>query len=70
MHPNCNLFICIQARLLLEAPDHQTQAYSARSLSVAAPSESLWNSLPVGIKNAQTLFSFKRKLKTYLFNQL
>ena len=31
---------------------------------------SLWNSLPVDIKNAQSLFIVKKKLKTFLFNQL
>ena len=49
-------------------PAHQTQAYGARSSSVAAPA--LWNSLPVDIKNAQSLFIFEKKLKTFLFNQL
>ena len=53
--------------LPLVVPPHQTQAYGARSFSVAAPT--LWNSLPVDIKNAQSLFIFKKKLKTFLFNQ-
>ena len=54
--------------LSLVVPAHQTQAYGALSFSVAAPA--LWNSLPVDIKNAQSLFIFKKKLKTFLCNQL
>ena len=46
---------------------YQNQAYGARSFSVAAPT--LWNSLPVDIKNTQSLFIFKKKLKHfYLIN--
>jgi len=54
--------------LSLVVPAHQTQAYGARSFSIAAPT--LWNSLPVDIKNAQSLFTYKKKLKTFLFYQL
>ena len=50
----------------LVVPAYQTQANGARSFSVAAPT--LRNSLPVDIKNAQSLFIFKKKLKTFLFN--
>jgi len=55
-------------RLSLVVPPHQTQAYGACSFSVAAPT--LQKSLPVDIKNAQSLFIFKKELKTFLFNQL
>ena len=65
--PNQNLRSAFRG-LSLVVPPHQTQAYGARSFSVAAPC--LWNSLPVDIKNAQSLFIFKKKLKTFLFNQL
>ena len=65
--PNRNLRSASRG-LSLVVPPHQTQAYGARSFSVAAPT--LWNSLPVDIKNAQSLFIFKKKLKTFLFNQL
>ena len=34
--------------------------------SVAGPT--VWNSLPESVRSAETLASFKRKLKTYLFN--
>ena len=48
-------------------PALQTQAYGARSFSVAAPT--LWNSLPVDIANAQSLFILKRSPKHfYLMN--
>ena len=53
--------------LSLVVPSLQTQAYGARSFPVVAPT--IWNSLPVDFKNAQTLFLFKRKLRTSLFNQ-
>ena len=42
--------------LSLVVPAHQTQAYGARSFSVAAPT--LWNSLPVDIKNAHAIFVY------------
>ena len=64
--PNQNLRSAFRG-LSLVVPPHQTQAYGARSFSVAAPT--LWNSLPVDIKNVQSLFIFKKKLKTFLFNQ-
>ena len=41
--------------------------YGDRRFGVAAPR--LWNSLPVELKAASSLISFKRKLKTYLFLQ-
>ena len=40
--------------------------YGRRAFSVAAPE--LWNSIPLAIKNADSLAKFKRLLKTYLFN--
>ena len=47
-------------------PAYQTQAYSARSFSVVAPT--LWNSLPLNIKNAQSLSTFKKRLKTFFLS--
>ena len=53
--------------LLLEVPDHQTQAYGACSFSAAAPS--LWNSLPVDIKMHKACFLLKESSKHfYLIN--
>ena len=37
-----------------------------RAFSVAAPT--VWNSLPAGVKPAGNIVSFRRRLKTYLFN--
>ena len=65
--PNRNLRSASRG-LSFVVPPYQTQAYGARAFSVAAPT--LWNSLPVDIKNAQSLFIFKKKLKPFLFNQL
>ena len=53
--PNRNLR-SVSRGLSLVVPPYQTQAYGARSFSVAAPT--LWNSLPVDIKNSQPLFIF------------
>ena len=39
--------------------------FGERAFSVAAPR--LWNSLPVDIRNAATLYTFKKKLKTFMF---
>ena len=64
-HPNRNLRPPSRG-LSLVVPAYQTQAYGARSFSVAAPT--LWNSLPLDIKNAQSLSIFKKSLKTFLFN--
>ena len=64
--PNRNLRSASRG-LLLVVPPHQTQAYGARSFLVASPT--LWNSLPVDIKNAQSLFILKRSSKHfYLIN--
>ena len=40
--------------------------FGDRAFSVAGPT--VWNSLPGSVRSTETLASFKRKLKTYLFN--
>jgi len=40
--------------------------FGDRAFSVASPT--VWNSLPESVRSAETLASFKRKLKTYLIN--
>jgi len=40
--------------------------FGDRAFSVAGPT--IWNSLPESVRSAETLASFKPKLKTYLFN--
>ena len=49
----------------LYIPRVKTKA-GTRDCSVAAPT--LWNSLPVSVKSEGNIVSFRRRLKTYLFN--
>ena len=54
--------------LLLEPPSVKTLAtLGARSFASAAPM--LWNSLPLYVREASSVDSFKRLLKTYLFKK-
>ncbi len=41
-------------------------AYGGRSFSYAAPK--VWNSLPVSVRKSGTVCTFKKHLKTHLFN--
>jgi len=52
------------SRDLLHVPPHNIDI-AARRFSVAAPR--LWNTLPLNIRTAPSVASFKRLLKTYLF---
>ena len=49
----------------LYIPRVKTKA-GTRDFSVAAPT--VWNSLPVSVKSESSIVSFRRRLKTYLFN--
>jgi hypothetical protein len=51
---------------LLFVPAHRIDI-AARRFSVAAPR--LWNTLPLDIRTAPSVASFKYRLKTYLFLQ-
>ena len=51
----------------LVLPKSRSVKYGNRSFVYAAPK--LWNSLPVNVRNADTLTSFKKLLKTHLFLQ-
>ena len=54
------------ASQLLFKPGPRTKTrYGDRAFAVAAPR--LWNNLPLDIRRATTMWSFKRKLKTHLF---
>ena len=64
--PSRNLRSSSDSRLLC-IPRTKTSSYGRRSFTYAAPS--LWNSLPKSVRHAQTLASFKRSLKTYLFTE-
>ena len=52
---------------LLTVPRTSMKTYGDRSFSVVAPV--LWNTLPDCIKSSQTLYSFKKSLKTHFFKQ-
>ena len=52
----------------LEVPRRRVSTgYGDRALCVVGPG--LWNSLPLNIKTAESLEVFRRRLKTYLFEQ-
>ena len=54
---------------LLKHPSNRevaTAYYGKRAFSIAAPT--LWNNIPLAIRNAISINIFKRQLKTYLFN--
>ena len=54
--------------LLLEPPSVKTLAtLGDRSFASAAPMLCLWNSLPSYIREASSIDSFKRLLKTYTY---
>ena len=55
------------ATLLVSAKARCLPTLGDRAFQSAAPK--LWNSLPVEIRNIQTLTSFKRALKTYFFKR-
>ena len=57
----------ISTQCMLDLPDSRLKSYGDRSFSFAAPTE--WNKLPLEIKLAPTVSSFKSKLKTYLFKK-
>ena len=56
-----------EQQLRLEQPRARSTRYGERSFSVAAPR--LWNDLPVHVKEADTLETFKTRAKTYLFRK-
>jgi len=51
-------------KLLME-PRTKTKNYGDRAFSVLGPK--LWNSIPLSIRNSDSLVSFKKDLKTFLF---
>lgn len=54
------------SNLLVKKP-YNLKSYGKRSFSSAAPE--LWNALPTDVRICDSLSSFKRKLKTWLFKQ-
>ncbi|XP_046579590.1 uncharacterized protein LOC124287151 [Haliotis rubra] len=57
-----------ESKLLCRIPNIKTVRYGQRSFSYAVTSA--WNSLPESIRRSLNLMSFRRQLKTYLFQQL
>ena len=55
------------SRLLLCNPAIKYKKYGGRAFSTAAPQ--LWNTTPEYIKNADSVTTFKTKLKTFLFRK-
>uniref|UniRef100_A0A3B1IDG0 Reverse transcriptase domain-containing protein n=1 Tax=Astyanax mexicanus TaxID=7994 RepID=A0A3B1IDG0_ASTMX len=53
------------ANLLTQTTSTKYRTRGDRAFAVAAPT--LWNSLPLTIRNSESLHSFKRHLKTHLF---
>ena len=51
----------------LATPKARLKTCGERTFPVAAPG--LWNSIPLGIRSSSSIDSFKRRLKTYLFEQ-
>ena len=52
---------------LLQVPRSKLKSYGDRRFSIAGPK--LWNSIPASLRNADSLNSFKKLLKTYLIRQ-
>ena len=55
------------SQVLLQIPKTRLKTYGDRSFAKAAPT--LWNSLPLDIRESDSLDIFKRALKTHLFSQ-
>ena len=55
-------------QLLLNVPPVKTKTYGDRCFSVY--SSRLWNTLPLRVKQSETLGIFKSQLKTYLFGNI
>ena len=65
--PSRSLRSASQARLRLPSTEGTSKKkYGARSFANAAPS--MWNALPLHLKEAPTISSFRQQLKTHLFS--
>ena len=54
-------------KMLLSVPRLKRKTFAARSFSVAGPE--LWNALPESMRIDTNLLTFKKSLKTLLFNE-
>ena len=64
--PACRSLRSSDSNLLI-IPKTTTVAYGERSFAAIAPK--LWNQLPLAIRQSNSVDSFKRALKTYLFRE-
>ena len=55
--------------LLLPPTQKMLPTLGARSFAAAAAAPALWNKLPAYIRNVASLNSFKKSIKTFLFNE-
>ena len=53
------------SKCLFEVPRSNLKTYGAKSFSFAAATE--WNSIPLEIRQAETVEVFKQKVKSYIF---
>ena len=63
--PKRNLRSSDCAKRCYEVPFNKRKPFSDRSFATVGPR--LWNSLPLSIRNSETLDGFKRNLKTFYF---
>ena len=63
--PSCNLRS--SNRNLLVKPYFNLNSYGKRAFFFSVAASELWNYLPEDIKSANSIYDFKRKLKTFLF---
>ena len=63
----CRQLRSSQSERLLCIPSLQRKTFTPRSFSYAAPT--LWNPLPQHLRNKNSTPTFKKHLKTYLFNK-
>ena len=52
---------------LLVVPKSRTKTYGDRTFEVAAPG--LWNNLPLSVRQSESVVTFKKSLKTFLFTE-
>ena len=70
IYPICSVFVaaptlCPQcSNKLLQVPRSKLKSYGDRRFFIAGPK--LWNSIPASLRNADSLNSFKKHLKTFI----
>lgn len=64
-YSNPNRLLRSSNKCLLQVPASRTSSHGDRAFSISAPR--LWNTLPLDIKKAESVQTFKKLLKTHLF---